>query len=86
MLAIIIPAVGISNPLQYSFFFFPLQYSCLESSNDRRAWRAAVLGVAELNPTEWLSTPAIFIIVVVLLIIYVASAGLTEGGTVLRVW
>ena len=87
MLAIIIPAVGISNPLQYSFFFFfPLQYSCLESSNDRRAWRAAVLGVAELNPTEWWSTPAIFIIVVVLLIIYVASAGPTEGGTVLRVW
>ena len=25
----------------------PLQYSCLESSNDRRAWQAAVHGIAK---------------------------------------
>ena len=27
----------------------PLQYSCLENSRDRGAWRAAVRGVAELD-------------------------------------
>ena len=30
----------------------PLQYSCLENSTDRGAWRAAVYGVAELGMTE----------------------------------
>ena len=30
----------------------PLQYSCLENSRDRRAWRATVQGVTELDTTE----------------------------------
>ena len=30
----------------------PLQYSCLENSIDRGAWRATVHRVAELNVTE----------------------------------
>ena len=34
----------------------PLQYSCLENSIGRGAWRATVLEVAELDKTEWLST------------------------------
>ena len=29
-----------------------LQYSCLENSKDRRAWRATVHGVTELGTTE----------------------------------
>ena len=28
---------GNGNPLQYSFFFFPLQYSCLEKSHRERS-------------------------------------------------
>ena len=32
----------------------PLQYSCLENSMDRRAWRATVHGFAELDMTEQL--------------------------------
>ena len=30
----------------------PLQYSCLESSMDRGAWRATVNGIPELGKTE----------------------------------
>ena len=34
----------------------PLQFSCLENSTDRGAWRAIVHGVTESDTTEWLST------------------------------
>ena len=33
----------------------PLQYSCLESSTERRTWRATVHGIAELDVAEWVS-------------------------------
>ena len=31
---------------------YPLQYSCLENSMDRRTWQATVHGVAESDMTE----------------------------------
>ena len=34
---------------------YPLQYSCLENSVDRRAWWATVHGLAELDTTEQLT-------------------------------
>ena len=34
---------------------YPLQYSCLENSMDRGAWRATVHGVTKLDVTEWLA-------------------------------
>ena len=34
----------------------PLQYSCLENSMDRGAWRAAVHAIAESDMTKQLST------------------------------
>ena len=37
---------------------YPLQYSCLESSIDRGAWRATVQSIAQSDTTEWLSTQA----------------------------
>ena len=30
----------------------PLQYSCLEDSMDRGAWKATVCGIAELDMTD----------------------------------
>ena len=35
-------SLGQENPLQY-----PLQYSCLENSMDREAWRVSVHGVTK---------------------------------------
>ena len=34
---------------------YPLQYSCLENSIDRGAWRATVSGTAESDRTEQLT-------------------------------
>ena len=34
---------------------YPLHYSCLENSMDRRAWWETVHGVAESDRTEWLT-------------------------------
>ena len=42
------PEGGHNNKLQYSFFFFfPLQYPCLENPTDRGAWQAIVHRVAQ---------------------------------------
>ena len=39
------------NPLQYSFFFFPLQYSWLENPTDRGGWQTTIHGGAK-NQTQ----------------------------------
>ena len=41
------PEGGHNNKLQYSFFFLPLQYPCLENPTDRGAWQAIVHRVAQ---------------------------------------
>ena len=41
------PGGGHGNPFQDFFFFFPLQYSCLENPMDRGAWWAIVHMVAK---------------------------------------
>ena len=38
----------------------PLQYSCLKSAMERRAWWDTVHGAAESDTTEWLSTTIYF--------------------------
>ena len=46
------PGEGHGNPLQYSFFFFPLQYSCLENPMDRAASWAIAHRSQELYTTD----------------------------------
>ena len=36
---------------------YPLQYSCLENSMNKGAWRATIHGVTESDVTEQVSTP-----------------------------
>ena len=49
------PGGGNGNPFQYSFFFFPFQYSCLENPMDRAAWQVTVHSIAESDTTDQLS-------------------------------
>ena len=44
-----VPGLGISLGVRNGY---PLQYSCLENSPDRGAWRATDHGVTELDATE----------------------------------
>ena len=85
MLAIIIPAVGISNPLQYSFFFF----STPVFLPGKFQWQKSLAGCSpwgcRVEP-NWVTEHTSYFYYCCGATIYVASAGLTEGGTVLRVW
>ena len=46
-------ALGWEEPLEKGKGY-PLQYSCLEKSMDRRAWQATVPGCKELDAAKWL--------------------------------
>ena len=52
------PGGGHANPLQYYYFFFKLQYSCLENPMDREAMQATVHRVTEWTRLKQLSTHA----------------------------
>ena len=43
-----VPSLGREDPLEKEMAI-PLQYSCLENSMDRGAWRATVHGVARVG-------------------------------------
>ena len=48
-------SLGWEVPLEKGMAGYPLQYSCLENSMDRRMGQATVHGIAELDTTEQLS-------------------------------
>ena len=50
---------------------YPLQYSCLESSMDRGAWRVMVRGIAESDTTEQLKQICVYVCVYVYVWMYI---------------
>ena len=42
-----VQSLGWEDPLEKGMAGYPLQYSCLENSMDRGAWRATVHGVTK---------------------------------------
>ena len=42
-----VQSLGCEDPLEKGMNGYPLQYSCLENSMDRRAWQATVHGVTK---------------------------------------